>query len=112
MVKFEGLVGKTFKFYGVDNVMFKLDRTVWVAIENEDDGYRSHLETVEARDPKEGIFYRRSLTRVRLEDDNDGYFRGYRLVDEKDGHVWLRVGTDNVDDYYPMFVFEYQPKKK
>lgn len=31
---------------------------------------------------------------------------------EDDGHVWLRIGTDNTDDYYPSFVFFYQPRTR
>tara|TARA_Y100000310_G_C20125841_1_gene553567 strand:- start:51 stop:242 length:192 start_codon:yes stop_codon:yes gene_type:complete len=28
------------------------------------------------------------------------------------GHVWLRFGTDNTDDYYPYFVFRHVPKEQ
>jgi hypothetical protein len=109
---FEGLVGKEFKFYGVDNNCFKLGNQVFEAIENEDDGYRSYLGSIEVRDPKSGlIFHRRSFATVLVEEDWGTYFQGYVLRDVLDGHEWLRFGTENCDDYYPMFRFHYQAKQ-
>jgi len=35
---------------------------------------------------------------------------GYCLVDE-DNHVWLVIGTDESDDWYPFFVCDYHPKE-
>lgn len=107
---FDDLVGKTMSFYGVDNNWFKLDRKVYEAVENEDDGYRSYLGSVEVVDRKDLIFFKRRLARVTVEEYGDGSFYGYVLRDVSDGHVWLRFGTNNSDDYYPWFVFEYQPK--
>jgi hypothetical protein len=48
---------------------------------------------------------------VVAEEYDDNYSNGVRFVDVKDGHVWLRFGTDNTDDYYPYFVFEYKPRR-
>lgn len=45
-MEFYNLIGKTFKFYGVDGYCFKLGKTVWEAIENPDDGYRSYLDSI------------------------------------------------------------------
>jgi len=109
---FDELEGKEFKFYGVDNNSFKLDRKVWLAVEDEDDGYRSYLDSIEVLDSKDGIFFRKSLAKVRIYRDQGPYFEGFMLIDVEDGHCWLRVGTDNADDYYPYFVFQYQPKKR
>ena len=104
------LLGKRFGFYGVDNNCFKLGRKVYEAIEDEDDGYRSYLHSIEVV-KVDGIFFKKPLAYVEVKSTGDGdYFEGYWLEDTKDGHVWLRVGTDNADDYYPYFVFEYQPK--
>lgn len=107
--KFDGLVGQEFDFFGVCSNEFKLDDCVWEALEDEDDGYRSYLGSVERKNSS-GIFFRQSLGRVRLisvdKDDMDLYV----LEDVLDGHRWLSFGTDNSCDYYPCFVFEYQPK--
>jgi len=110
MKTFEEMVGKTFKFYGVHCNCFKLNTLVWEAIENPDDGYRSYLDSV-IRIGQKLVFSSREFARVRVEEADNGYFRGWQLVDEKDNHVWLRFGTDDYDDYYPYFVFDYQPKK-
>lgn len=106
----EGLVGKEFDFYGVDNLSFKLGNQIFEAVEDEDDGYRSYLGCVVVREQGDLIFPRLSFARVRLEDRSDYNFSGYAIVGVADGHVWLRFGTDNMDDYYPCFTFEYQAK--
>lgn len=105
------LVGKEFAFYGVDNECFKLGDQVFEVLENEDDGYRSYLGSVEVVDREGLIFFRQPLATVTVEEFDDGSNEGYRLVDTADGHVWLSFGTDYYDDYYPMFRFEYQPRK-
>ena len=110
-MSFDELVGQEFDFSGVDGHTFKLGDTVFEALENEDDGYRSYMDSVEVKDPTGLIFFGRPLARVKLESINEkDVFSGYRLVDIADDHVWLRLGTDNLDDYYPAFIFEYAPK--
>lgn len=113
------LVGKTFGFYGVDNLMFKLGRMVLEAKENESDGYRSYLgsiEVVDGPDPIYPLFFKTPIAKVRVvrvpasKTNTRDAFEGYHLVDVVDGHVWLKVGTENTDDYYPYFVFDYTPK--
>jgi hypothetical protein len=107
-MKFEEMVGKSFGFYGVDNNFFKLGRNVFLAKEDESDGYRSYLETVEVvTDVEKLIFSSRALDTVVIS-KVENVFEGYELVGEN-GHVWLKVGTDHSDDYYPYFVFEYRP---
>ena len=106
------LLGKKFGFYGVDNNCFKLGRKVYEAIEDESDGYRSYLGSIEVVN-LDGIFFNKPLGYVEVRDSGQGGdFEGYEVVDVQDGHVWLRVGTDYADDYYPVFVFDYQPKMK
>ena len=41
---------KVFKFYGAESNRFRLDDTFWEAIEDEVDGYRSLLDTIEVID--------------------------------------------------------------
>lgn len=103
--------GGVYDFYGVDGNQFKLGDFVYEAIEDESDGYRSYLESVEVRGGN-GIFFGQPLDKVILKEVDDGYFDGFELrsaTDEK--HVWLRFGTDNYDDYYPCFTFTYSPKE-
>lgn len=117
--------GVAFDFYGVDGNRFCLgehpNRVVFEAVEDESDGYRSYLETIRvdnAVSPSEcGIFFRKPLDRVRIvtyelsmSDDMDKE-SGYQLVSAMDGHVWLSIGTNAYDDYYPCFVFNYRPRE-
>lgn len=100
-----------YKFYGVDSTCFKLDKTVYEVVEDPADGYRSMLGTI-AEVPKEGkIFFRTAIDQVKLVRDHSEYFDGWKIVSVRDGHVWLTFGTDENDDYYPCFVFEYTPRK-
>lgn len=110
-MKFEEMVGQEFGFYGVDGNTFKLKKLVFEAMEDESDGYRSCLGSVEKKDPSGLVFFKRRVAKVKVVAVDEGSFIGHDLVDVKDGHVWLRLGTDHADDYYPCFVFNYQPKK-
>lgn len=108
----DDVIGHPFNFYGVDNCRFKLGRYVFEAIEDEADGHRSLLQEVPLVEKKpDDVFRQRPFTTVKVEKYDDAYCDGYRLVDVNDGHVWLYLGTDNWEDYYPMFVFRYEPKK-
>lgn len=105
-------MAKTFKFYGVCGNCYKLDNTVWEAFEDESDGYRSYLGSIE-QSRKEGIFFPDPVAEVEVVnvDDTEGCtFKGWELVDVDYNHVWLQVGTSNYDDYYPCFVFNYSPR--
>lgn len=114
-MEFDELIGKSFNFYGAAENQFKLNQMAWKAVEDENDGYRSCLGSVQVALHQQTIFFRTPIARVRLEAlqeqrEHLGEVVGYRLVDTKDGHVWLEFGTDNNDDYYPSFMFNYYPK--
>ena len=110
------LDGQVFKFYGVDNLRFKLGPTVYEAVEDQEDGYRSCLEELlevpTSKSDKGGIFFgtRLALVRVVLVEEHRG-FQGFVLVDEVTGHEWLKVGTDYGEEWYPCFVFDYTPDR-
>ena len=116
---FRALAGLELDYYGADegDSTFKVDGIVFKILEDPNDGYRSMLGAIDYTDQHASIFFGSALARVRIEvydgDDADGYGmnQGYALVDIADGHVWLEFGTDNYDDYYPMFVFRHYPKK-
>jgi hypothetical protein len=100
-----------FDFYGVDNCYFKLDDVIYLAVEDESDGYRSYLGSVTVTDPKvvkNLIFFQTPISRVKVDyvDDNSG-FTGYLFTDVDSKLIWLKVGTSYYDDIYPCFVFNY-----
>lgn len=109
---FSSLVGQRFGFYGVDNYAFKIGKHVFEAIEDPSDGYRS-MQEVAVKDPSRLIFFKKPCATVTLNasdmiDEYEEKFDGWVLVDDI-GHVWLRFGTANNDDYYPLFIFCYSP---
>lgn len=108
---FDDLVGTECLFYGVDNNMFKIDDKIWEAIEDADDGYRSMLGVVEEV-ADSGIFFRNPIALVGIKCIDDDFHTGYALIDIEDDHTWLVFGTDNTDDYYPSFFFNYTPKPR
>jgi hypothetical protein len=115
-VAFESLMGERLKFYGVENSVLYVsrgrsrERLAFEAVEDEVDGYRSMLKDVR-QVPTEGkIFFCGPIASVTVEGANE--VDGWRLVDVDDGHVWLVLGTDNSDEYYPSFRFEYRPKRE
>ena len=105
----EALEGKEFDFYGVYGHCFNLNGKVFEALEDESDGYRSYLASVELRNEqtKDMIFFPNPVARVRVEQDGDTDDEGFCLKRVEDGFVVLRVFTDYTDDYYPCFRFEY-----
>jgi len=100
---------KLYSFYGVDSQLFKLGSIVFEALENPDDGYRSYLESCTIT-KNTGTFFNQPLANVYYKNTySETDIEGFDLIDES-GHVWLTVGTD-YNDYYPYFVFCYEPKK-
>lgn len=99
-------------FFGVDNHMFKLDHHVLEAVEDPDDGYRSMLENIVVKDARKtrAIFPVRPLDRIRVVKSNAPARDGWALMSTRDNYIWLEIGTDYADDYYPYFIFEYRPR--
>lgn len=97
--------------YGSDQDSVKLDGVVWTFVCDPDDGYRSYCGDVRREpDTTIGPFFERAIARVVVREWEGGTVDGFELVDDT-GHVWLTVGTDDTDDYYPSYVFDYTPKE-
>jgi hypothetical protein len=118
MKSWENFIGKEISFYGCDNHTFKIgDETgtyVFEALEDESDGYRSYLGSVQLHDKqlKSLIFFQTPIATIKIIDNtNDRVKEVYQFVDvdpAHHNHVWLEFGTDNADDYYPIFTFYYE----
>lgn len=90
---------------------FRLDGVVYIATENPDDGYRSHMRDLTVGDfPMVNVFDpvrvvgRRKEKRKYQEDDI------LELIDPRTGQAVIEVGTANTDDYYPCFVANFDPE--
>ena len=110
-MEFESLIDKQVNFYGVDYNTFKLGDTVYEALEDEADGWRSYLGSIETVG-NNGIFFSSPLAEVIVERCTERGTDGFQLRDVEDGHIWLTVGTGNCDDWYPYFEFYYNAKTK
>lgn len=109
-VDFDMLVGETASLYPSANNLyqFQLGQVLFEVIEDENDGYRSSMQTVRIVRAIQTIS--RPLAQVTISKSELGSENIYLLTDERDNHVWLRFGTDNADDWYPRFVFDWRPK--
>jgi hypothetical protein len=110
-VNFDQLVGlEAALYYNNHSNQFQLGDVLFEVIEDEEDGYRSSMREVAVintnAERKPGDF----LGFVKIQSENEGNFDGYHLIDTDNSHIWLQFGTDNNDDYYPTFVFNFQPK--
>lgn len=110
-ILFESLVGFEYDFYGIDDTSFSIGlegkRCAFQVLEDPSDGYRSYLDSVQVCMNKK-IFFPTPLGRILIEKIDSYSLSGYRLRDLSNGHIWLAFGTDNRDDYYPIFVFLYR----
>ena len=112
-IDLDTLIGPTWDFYGIDNNFFKLDGLVLEAMEDPADGYRSalsHVRVAKDTDEYKPTFFTQPVAQVRLRDIENPERWGWELVDES-GHIWLQIGTDYNDNYYPSFLFSYSPKE-
>ena len=73
---------------------------------NEGDGYRSYLDSVSVTSSGT-IFSKLPIINLFYKAEYDDYI----LLTDETGHEWLKIGTDNSDNYYPMFIFSYDPRK-
>lgn len=112
-IDLDTLIGPTWDFYGVDNNFFKIDGLVLEAMEDPDDGYRSALAEVRVAkdtDKYKPTFFTQPIAQVKIREIENPERYGWELVDSS-GHAWLRIGTDTSEDYYPCFLFSYEPKE-
>jgi len=105
-------------FYGAANNEFRLGvhgtLVTFLVKEDEQDGYRSSMDGVYHPDPDDStIFFDSPIAQVQVIKDfgKDSYSaHEFWHLRDRDGHEWLTWGTDNCDDYYPSFTFNYEPK--
>lgn len=111
----DDIIGQRVGFCGVDNNTIALlvgDRIrAFEVVEDEDDGYRSSLKEVREVPIGNMIHFGAPVADVTVTKIETERCDGYQFADDS-GHVWLQIGTDRSDDYYPCFVFDYTPPKR
>lgn len=100
-----------------NGAMFGLDDTIYLIFEDENDGYRSSagplLSFKGSAYQLGGSYHEYLKERVLCEHETQGEYGEndvLRVISIATGRVIFRVGTTNVDDYYPSFVAEWQPE--
>lgn len=100
------------RYEKVNSVKFELDGIIYMATENPDDGYRSYMNELEIiNEPLK--FKIPQMQVVCVHDTKDEYGDKSDIlsfIDVENGKVFLRIGTENTDDYYPYCLFEYKPE--
>jgi len=111
------LIGPALLFFGAEFNVFQLlapigRKVTFEALEDEADGYRSMLKSVDEIPQGDHIFFREHIAVVRVEkvSEVEDDFKGYNVIDIEDDHLWLKFGTSNIGDWYPGYVFVYHPK--
>ncbi len=99
-------------YYGDEEsqvIRFELDNIIYVAVEDNNDGYRSAMDKIFI-DTKSNIKTRIPGHKVYAKRRNgDRYSKNdtIEFIDIITNDLVLAIGTDNWDDYYPMFVNEW-----
>lgn len=91
-------------------VRFTIDGVHLLAVEDPEDGYRSYMRGLEiSLEPPINTFPPCYVTGREVP---DGYYENdiIELVDNVTKRVVLRIGTEDVNDYYPVCIFEYSPE--
>ena len=101
-----------------NGIMWFMDNKIYAVFEDPDDGYRSHagpifVATGDASSVggiEAEYIQREVIARMAPKAEDDWYeSEVLELIDVQNGHTWLRVGTRDVNDYYPSFVAEWHP---
>ena len=92
-------------------VRFVLDGKTYKAIEDPDDGYRSHCNELEVCDEVVSNNFPPQKVMGKMKDNSTYEVNDtIQFIDVVTGKVVLEVGTDNTDDYYPYCVMNWSPE--
>lgn len=95
-------------------INFVLDGVTYTAIENPDDGYRSSLDKIIISE--DGVINTFEPIDVLVSYNESGrasYSSQSNIIEFRDivnGKIVMSIGTDNTDDYYPVFIAEWMPE--
>lgn len=92
-------------------IRFVLDGKVYTAREDDNDGYRSAMDSLtEGGEVRNTFAPQRVLCSLRTEGEYGSKDNTLVMRDVVTGKEVLEVGTDNTDDYYPSFVADFRPE--
>lgn len=120
-MKLEDLKGEHM-FSGVDytsgkdgeiNILFCLDGVTYIAEEDPDDGYRSYMKELRVSETQCRNTFKPERVFCDYTDKSTFYGGDSDILVIKNpltANVILKIGTEDVDDYYPSCVMEYHPE--
>lgn len=89
-------------------IKFILDKVTYIAIEDPSDGYRSCMKEIRISPSSvTNTFTPIEVLGVLPELSNEDILK---LYDTQNGKLIIEVGTNNMDDYYPLFVGNFNPE--
>jgi len=92
-------------------VRFVLGGKTYKAIEDHDDGYRSHCKELVVCDEVVSNNFHPQKVWGKMKDNNTYSTNDtIQFIDVVTGRVVLEVGTDNTDNYYPYCVMNWNPE--
>ena len=108
--------GWWYKSNNCNYVKFRLDNVTYMAVEDPEDGYRSCCNELEIVDEECKTKLPAILVECKMREDSN--VTGWRkekndileFYDAVKKQMLMAVGTGNIDDYYPYFVFAYMPE--
>lgn len=93
-------------------VKFILDGVTYMAVEDPADGYRSYMEELKVVD--EPCKTKLPDIPVHCEHVSSGLYDCtndlLEFYDKTNNKIFLVIGTENTDDYYPYCLFKYEPE--
>lgn len=101
-------------FHDCDACYFRLNGTLYAAVEDQNDGYRSSMRELYI-DPHTNVINEFPEVAVFCIHHSGGDECSYdshdllSIYDLETSKLVLRVGTRNADDYYPSFVARFDP---
>lgn len=88
---------------------FVIDGIKYTAIVDPGDGYRSCMDKlIKSEAEKKDVLFEPVDVMCRIRGGDDDIID---VIDGENGEIILSVGTENVKDYYPCFIFEYTPER-
>lgn len=90
-------------------IKFTLDGVTYLAIEDEDDGYRSYMRELQISSDPCKILLPDILVRCEYSDESAHDILNFFELES--GNLIMRIGTMDTDDYYPYCMLDYHPER-
>lgn len=90
-------------------VKFTLDGVTYLAIEDPDDGYRSFMQELRIVSEPRKVALPNVNVMCHYSGESDSDILEFYECATK--NLIMRIGTDEIDNYYPYCVMEYYPEK-